>query len=142
MNAKKLSIVLPVYNQADHLRAVIDEYLHELARVPVDKEIILVPNGCRDQSVAICHQLAERFPSVRVVESANAGWGRAVRVGLEAADGDLLCYTNLARTTAADLALLALYAVAYPEVVVKANRKIRDSWSRRLGSLLYNLECH
>jgi hypothetical protein len=24
---------------------------------------------------------------------------------------------------------------------VKANRKIRDHWSRRLGSLLYNLEC-
>ncbi len=141
MNAKRLSIVLPVYNQADHLRAVIDEYMHELARVPVEKEIILVPNGCRDLSVAICHQLAARFPPVRVVESANAGWGRAVRVGLDAATGDLLCYTNMARTTAADLALLALYAVAYPEVVVKANRKIRDSWSRRLGSLLYNLEC-
>jgi hypothetical protein len=25
--------------------------------------------------------------------------------------------------------------------VVKANRKIRDGWRRRLGSLLYNLEC-
>ena len=29
----------------------------------------------------------------------------------------------------------------YPDVVVKANRKIRDNWRRRLGSLLYNLEC-
>src|SRR5262249_20318857 len=28
-----------------------------------------------------------------------------------------------------------------PDVVVKANRKIRESWRRRLGSLLYNLEC-
>jgi hypothetical protein len=37
--------------------------------------------------------------------------------------------------------LLLLYAVAYPEVIVKANRKIRESWRRRLGSLLYNLEC-
>ena len=24
---------------------------------------------------------------------------------------------------------------------MKANRKIRDNWRRRLGSLLYNLEC-
>jgi hypothetical protein len=33
------------------------------------------------------------------------------------------------------------YAGAYPNVVIKANRKIRESWRRRLGSLLYNLEC-
>jgi hypothetical protein len=34
-----------------------------------------------------------------------------------------------------------LYATTYRNVVVKANRKIRDSWRRRLGSLVYNLEC-
>ena len=33
------------------------------------------------------------------------------------------------------------YALAYPEVVLKANRRIRESRRRRLGSLLYNLEC-
>ena len=36
---------------------------------------------------------------------------------------------------------MLLYAAAYPNVVVKANRKIREHWTRRLGSLLYNLEC-
>ena len=28
-----------------------------------------------------------------------------------------------------------------PKVVIKANRKIRESWRRRMGYLLYNLEC-
>jgi hypothetical protein len=37
--------------------------------------------------------------------------------------------------------LLLLYARTFPDVVVKANRKIRERWTRRLGSLLYNLEC-
>jgi hypothetical protein len=37
--------------------------------------------------------------------------------------------------------LLILYAVTNPGNIVKANRKIRDNWRRRLGSLLYNLEC-
>jgi hypothetical protein len=36
---------------------------------------------------------------------------------------------------------MLLYAVAHPDVVIKANRKIRENWKRRLGSLLYNLEC-
>lgn len=65
----------------------------------------------------------------------------AVRMGLRQARGDLLCYTNAARTAPGDLVLSLLYAVAFPDVVVKANRKIRSGWGRRLGSLLYNLEC-
>jgi hypothetical protein len=36
---------------------------------------------------------------------------------------------------------MVLYAAAFPDTVVKANRKIRESARRRLGSLLYNLEC-
>ncbi|HJS72682.1 MAG TPA: hypothetical protein VJ921_00235, partial [Vicinamibacteria bacterium] len=57
------------------------------------------------------------------------------------ARGDLLCYTNLARTRPEDLTLLLLYGLVHPDVVVKANRKIRDSLYRRFGSLLFNLEC-
>ena len=36
---------------------------------------------------------------------------------------------------------MLVYSLAYPGVVVKANRKIRDNWRRRLGSLVYNLQC-
>ena len=69
------------------------------------------------------------------------GWGRAVRHGLANAGGDLICYTNSARTTAKDLVLMMLYGSVHDDCVVKANRKIRENWKRRLGSLLYNLEC-
>src|SRR5207245_251524 len=72
---------------------------------------------------------------------ARSGWGRAVRTGLARATGDLLCYTNWARTAPAELRLTILYAATHQGTVVKANRKIREHWSRRLGSLLYNLEC-
>jgi len=76
-----------------------------------------------------------------VLQSERGGWGLAVKLGLQASRGDVLCYTNSARTTAEDLMLLLLYAVVYPNVVIKANRKIREGFVRRLGSLLYNLEC-
>lgn len=36
---------------------------------------------------------------------------------------------------------MPLYASVHDDCVVKANRKIRENWKRRLGSLLYNLEC-
>jgi glycosyltransferase involved in cell wall biosynthesis len=135
------SIVLPVHNQADHVGAVVEGYLAALGRIPLQYELVLVPNACRDDTPAVARALADRHPTVRVVESELGGWGRAVRAGLEAARGSLLCYTNSARTTPEELTLTLLYAVAHPDVVVKANRKIREHWTRRLGSLLYNLEC-
>lgn len=135
------SIVLPVYNQAEHIEAIVSEYVAALERSGIAWEIVLVPNNCRDASNDICRRLADANPNVRVVQLELGGWGRAVRAGIAAARGDLLCYTNSARTTPEELVLLVLYARTFPDVVVKANRKIREHWSRRLGSLLYNLEC-
>jgi glycosyltransferase involved in cell wall biosynthesis len=141
MSGRLVSIVLPVHNQADHIRGIVEEYLEPLERVGHPYEIVLVPNACRDESPRVCQELAAAIPSVRTVPSELGGWGRAVRLGLAEARGEILCYTNSARTAPQDLSLMLLYAMAYPGVVVKANRKIREHWSRRLGSLLYNMEC-
>lgn len=136
-----ISIVLPVYNQADHIGIVVQEYVETLARVQTPYEFILVANGCYDNSLDVCSSLAEQYSSVRLIHNEREGWGLAVRLGLAEARGDLLCYTNSARTSPQNLKLLLLYAIAFPNVVIKANRKIRENWQRRLGSLLYNLEC-
>ncbi len=141
MTTSLISVVLPVYNQADHVEPLVREYEAVLARLPMPYELIVVVNGSTDESLQVCRSLEEQLDSVRVVHSELGGWGRAVRLGLEAARGDLLCYTNLARTTPEDLTLLLLYAAVQENVVVKANRKIRDSAIRRIASLLYNLEC-
>jgi glycosyltransferase involved in cell wall biosynthesis len=135
------SVVLPVHNQADHLEALVRDYREVLMRLPLRHQLVLVPNACRDHTAEICHALAREVPEIDVVELAQGGWGRAVRAGLSAARGDLLCYTNSARTTPQMLSLALLYASANPGVVIKAQRRIRDNWRRQLGSLLYNLEC-
>jgi glycosyltransferase involved in cell wall biosynthesis len=141
MKYQLVSVILPVYNQADHIQDIVDEFAATLDEAPLAHEMILVVNGCRDNSLEVCRSLEQVYPSVRVAHSIRGGWGLAVRLGLREARGDLLCYTNSARTSARDLMLILLYAVVNPGVVVKANRKIRDNWRRRLGSLLYNLEC-
>jgi glycosyltransferase involved in cell wall biosynthesis len=136
-----ISIVLPVHNQADHVGRLVADYVEALRPLDRSYEILLVPNACRDASEEVCQALARERATIRVVPSPAPGWGRAVRIGLGAARGDLLCYTNSARTSAVDLSLLLRYALASPGTVVKANRKIREHWRRRIGSLLYNMEC-
>lgn len=142
MNIGLVSVVLPVYNQASHIADVLNEYIKALDRLPVPYEILPVINGKRkDNSLEICQDLQTKFPCIRTLCVDEGGWGRAVRFGLVEARGDLLCYTNSARTTAKDLTLSILYGIVHPESVIKANRKIRESFRRRFGSLLYNLEC-
>jgi len=141
MSGELVSIVLPVCNQADHIAHVISEYENSLGYFPRSHELIVVVNGARDRSFEVCRGLTDQYSSLRVIESKRGGWGLAVKLGLRKARGELLCYTNSARTSSQDLTLLLLYAIVYPNVVIKANRKIREKLSRRVGSLLYNLEC-
>jgi glycosyltransferase involved in cell wall biosynthesis len=136
-----VSVVLPAHNQADHIGDVVREYSGALARMPIRHELVLVPNGSTDDTEAVCANLAETIPDVRSAPLERGGWGRAVRHGLAESRGEILCYTNSARTAPNELTLTILYAAMHPGTVVKANRKIRDHWSRRLGSLAYNLEC-
>lgn len=142
MSAELASIVLPVYNQESHIQTILEEYVSGLERLPIPFELLPVINGQRrDRSLEICRDLQAKFSCIRTLCVDASGWGRAVRFGLSHANGDLLCFTNSARTTSRDLLLALLYGSVHDDAVIKANRKIRASARRRLGSLLYNLEC-
>lgn len=142
MSVRMASVILPVYNQAGHIGEVLEGYVAELARFNLEYELLPVVNGRRrDNSLEICRALEARYPVIRTLCIDEGGWGRAVKAGLAGASGDLLCYANSARTTGRDLLLFLMYGAVHDDCVVKANRKIRENWKRRLGSLLYNLEC-
>ncbi|HZJ34019.1 MAG TPA: glycosyltransferase [Vicinamibacterales bacterium] len=136
-----ISVVLPVHNQAAHIGAIIASYHEVLAQLGQPYEIVLSVNGSSDDSVDVCEKLAQAYPEIRVVSDARAGWGLAVKNGLLAARGDLLCYTNCARTSATDLRQVLARGLERPNAVIKATRRVRDNWKRRLGSTLYNAEC-
>lgn len=141
INKPQISIILPVHNQADHIYQTVAEYVEKISVIPNTIEIILVVNGCSDNSAEKCRELEHDFPElIRCIEIEGKGWGFAVSQGLGVSRGDLICYTNSARTSGKDLLLFLLYSLGNKDVVIKASRKIRDDWKRRLGSLLYNLE--
>jgi glycosyltransferase involved in cell wall biosynthesis len=137
------SLILPIHNQADHIGKVVSGFLADFAKLPRSCELVLVPNGCHDASPEICAELAAQHPDqVQLVGPLKrGGWGRAINAGLEAARGEVLGYTNSARTTPETATLMLAYAMAYPDAALKAQRRIRESALRRAGSVLYNFEC-
>jgi dolichol-phosphate mannosyltransferase len=91
MNAPVISIVSPVYNEAEGL----DEFVRQVTAVmqPLEErglsyELILVNDGSRDASLAIAAQLAAADARVRVVSfSRNFGHEAASTAGLRYARG-------------------------------------------------------
>jgi Glycosyl transferase family 2 len=139
MAAVATSIILPVYNQASELPEIVERAHLALANVNGSGEILLVANGGGDETLSVAAALAAADPKVRLITS-EKGWGAAVITGLHAARGELLCYTNSARTQARDLELALQYGSVNTEAVVKASRKQRNQAIRRVGSVLYNFE--
>jgi glycosyltransferase involved in cell wall biosynthesis len=133
-------LVLPCRNQADHIGQVLRGYLAALEDLGSPFELVVVPNASTDGTTALVEDLAARFDPIRVVANPQGGWGLSVRLGLAAAAGSILAYTNTARTYPA---LLPRFFRRYQEsapCLVKARRLQRQAPLREAGSFFYNLE--
>jgi hypothetical protein len=75
-----------------------------------------------------------------VAVNALGGWGLSIRIGLAAARGNVLVYTNTARTDPATVPDFIRRYLESGADLVKARREARHAPLRQFGSMLYNLE--
>lgn len=81
----KLTVVIPVFNEAKTIAEIIDR----VQAVPVDKEIVIVDDFSTDGTDAELQRLAAKFDNVRTFRhERNYGKGRALRTGFQHAQGD------------------------------------------------------
>ena len=87
LTRQTLSIVIPVYNEARTLRALIERVLR--APLPMERELIVVDDGSTDDSQAIIMSMAAEDDRIRpVCHEHNQGKGAAIRTALEHVTGD------------------------------------------------------
>jgi len=86
MSSVKLSVVMPVFNEARTVREIVARVL----AVPVDKELIIVDDCSTDGTRAILAELEQRDEIVVVLHDRNRGKGAALRSGFAAASGDVV----------------------------------------------------
>jgi len=86
---KKLSIVIPVYNEAATIRRIVD--LVRSVDVGMEKELLLVDDCSRDGTREVLQEMSRALPEVKMLfHEVNRGKGAALRTGFAAATGDIV----------------------------------------------------
>jgi len=87
-----VSIITPVYNQAEYLATTMDSVL---AQDYAALEYIVIDDGSSDDSLAVAQRLAAANPGrVTVLTQANAGQAAALNHGWALAQGEILAYLS------------------------------------------------
>ncbi|MCA9051554.1 MAG: glycosyltransferase family 2 protein, partial [Planctomycetaceae bacterium] len=88
----RLSVVIPAHNEEANIVWCVDELLACVTdEHGIRTEVIVVNDNSTDATESRLLDLARRRPQVRVIRrSPPAGFGRAVRTGLEFATGDVV----------------------------------------------------
>lgn len=88
---ERISIVIPVYNAQNVLQACVDSILRQNFS---NWELLLVDDGSRDSSPALCDRLAEQNPKIRVFHKENGGVSSARNLGIRKARGAYLLFVD------------------------------------------------
>ena len=86
-----ISVIVPVYNVSRYLERCINSLI--IQTYP-DLEVILVDDGSKDDSAAICDAYCEQYANFKVVHKENGGLGFARNSGLEIAQGKYVTFLD------------------------------------------------
>jgi glycosyltransferase involved in cell wall biosynthesis len=131
MTRQSVSIVIPVYNESLYLQRSVKRLVKALTLQHTGaQEIILVENGSRDDSLAVCHKLQKRYPKlIKVLTLGSASFGQALKAGINAATMEYVVIFN-ADFWSVDFMEKAL-SLMPPATVVVASKTLVMSRDRR-----------
>ncbi|MEO7793274.1 MAG: glycosyltransferase family 2 protein [Thermoanaerobaculia bacterium] len=140
-----LSLVIPLYNEAENLPVLAAEIRRVLAPMAVSWESLFVDDGSTDGSLGVLTTLAAQDRTVRILRHhRNAGQSAALAAGFAAARGAIVVTLDAdLQNDPADIpALLARLgpssAASDCDAVSGIRQRRKDSWVRRISSRVAN----
>lgn len=88
---KKISIIVPVYNNINHIKKCIESIINQSYR---NIEILIVDDGSTDKSIIICEEYSKRDSRIRIISQENQGVSAARNTGLRNAIGDYIGFVD------------------------------------------------
>ncbi|HEX4044578.1 MAG TPA: glycosyltransferase [Gammaproteobacteria bacterium] len=140
-NKPYISIVVPVYNEADNLEQLYTRLTTTLDQYGKPYEIILVNDGSKDATEAILNDLHNRRPeNIRIVHfNGNFGQHMAIIAGFERARGEITITLDADLQNPPEEIPKLMQAIEAGHDYVGSIRKNRqDTWFRRHASRINN----
>ena len=135
----ELSVVLPVYNEAESLGPLWQELIEVLPGLTDSVEVIFVDDGSTDGSADILQRLAKADQRIRLIRfEANAGLSASFYAGLQAARGSVVATMDSdLQSDPRDIGMLMTY-LGDADAVVGWRHVRHDSWLKRVSSRIAN----
>jgi dolichol-phosphate mannosyltransferase len=134
-----VSVILPVYNEAENLPLLWRELAEVLPALAQSTEVIFVDDGSTDGSTDVIYRLAKEDQAIRLLRFAsNAGLSAAFYAGFQAARGRIIATMDSdLQNDPRDLPRLVA-ALDAADAVVGWRRIRYDSWLKRVSSRIAN----
>ncbi len=137
------TIIIPACNEEKRIGPTLRDYL---AYFGTDTEVMVVLNGCRDNTRNIVSPFLGEHPNLRVIEETGLiGKGGALMVGFDRARGDIIAYVDAdGSTTPEDLEKL-MGSLGSDDGVIgsrwidKSLMRVKQSLYRRFAGRIFNL---
>jgi len=90
-----VTIVLPCYNEQDHVIAEIERITRAMDASPFSYELLVIDDKSTDATLAVLQAALPRFPKMRLMPfQRNGGSGTARRIGTQEAYGRIVVWTD------------------------------------------------
>ncbi len=134
-----LTLILPALNEAESIGQSIREADEALSRLTSEYEILVVDDGCTDDTAMIVKQEALCRSSVRLLsQPGNLGYGAALARGFREARMDLVSFSDAdCQFDLNELDRLMFLARDY-DIVCGYRIDRQDPWIRKVYSRVYN----
>jgi glycosyltransferase involved in cell wall biosynthesis len=91
MSVKKLTIIIPCYNEEKLITSVLEKVLQTKLDHGLEKQIIIVNDGSTDNSANAIDKFCAKNPSaISIHQQTNSGKGAAVKTALQQVNGDII----------------------------------------------------
>lgn len=135
LNKKMISIVVPVYNEADVLKTFYTRIKPIIDNSKYIFEIILIDDGSKDTSLEILKNFRrqdQRFAYISL--SRNFGKERAMAAGFDAAQGDAVIIIDVDLQDPPELIpdLIAEWETGYDNVYGKRKKRAGETWLKKI----------
>ncbi len=133
---KKLSVIIPSYNEMGNLRkGTLDKVKTYLDRHKYDYEVIVVDDGSNDGGREFVKSFVKENSNFRLIENNHMGKAAAVTTGILASKGDFVLFTDMDQATPIEeIEKLMPFTKQGYDIVIgsRSGQRKGAPWTRRL----------